>query len=454
MGTAKESKRMKMKLLRIKDNSILPKSDFSCVQSVVGKIADKTLSGLEKEGIFIFPEMVRDSLDIEEDQMILQSHNGFYRTSNVMGFVGYGNEQLVIDSRFSFGEKDYFFYYLLEKVMGFPNIVDMSINADRESLLLDLMVFLFPRYLKEALRKGPFKTYIWRQYNDSSVKGSIDIPRHIVENTPFVGDVAYNQREYSYDNDLTELVRHTIEFIRRKEYGKLLLASVKEEIALIVNATPTYEASHRQKIVFSNLKKTVRHAYYREYRNLQILCLLILRHQKHQISSGSRQIYGLLFDGAWLWEEYIYLLVTDLFYHPMNKAGIGGQRLFSKNRGLIYPDFISRSEENRVIADAKYKPVENIRNKDYLQVLAYMLRFSAQKGFYFYPSNKDGEQEHQLWVNKGSTYEENVEPRGDLCLVKHGLNIPECNGSYKEFSFEMEKAEKSFKSKLYAYINE
>ena len=47
-----------------------------------------------------------------------------------------------------------------------------------------------------------------------------------------------------------------------------------------------------------------------------------------------------------------------------------------------------------MIADAKYKPIDNIGNKDYLQVLAYMFRFDAKKGFYFYPEM--GEEERAL----------------------------------------------------------
>ena len=79
------------------------------------------------------------------------------------------------------------------------------------------------------------------------------------------------------------------------------------------------------------------------------------------------------------------MLIEDIFYHPMNKSGIGAQRLFDGNVGLIYPDFISRNSEMRMIADAKYKPIDNIGNRDYLQLLAYMFRFGAKAGYYLYP---------------------------------------------------------------------
>ena len=270
------------------------------------------------------------------------------------------------------------------------------------------------------------------------------VARHIEQNTPFTGNVAYSQREFSYDNNLMELVRHTIEFIKGKPYGNNLLIRVKDEVKLVIEATPRYEQYDRQKIVEANKKNAVRHAYFREYLALQRLCLLILQHQKHQIGSGSRQIYGILFDGAWLWEEYVSSLIDDVFFHPMNKGGTGAQRLFDGNVGLIYPDFISRDNETRIIADAKYKPIDNIGNKDYLQVLAYMFRFDAKAGYYLYPEAA-GTADRRLWMNKGSTYEANVAPRDDICLTKHGLKIPVDAENYEMFVFQMKVSEAEFR---------
>ena len=60
------------------------------------------------------------------------------------------------------------------------------------------------------MRKGLFKKYIRHNYNDGNVKGTIDVARHIEKNTPFTGNVAYSQWEFSFDNSLMELVRHAI----------------------------------------------------------------------------------------------------------------------------------------------------------------------------------------------------------------------------------------------------
>lgn len=432
-----------MKLLKIKDNSQLKKAAFSDISALTGKIADKTLDQLEREGVFVFPEYIDDAEDITRDQMILQSVNDSYRSGNVMGFIGCGNERLIIASRFSGEADDFFFQYLLDRVLDFPNLVDLETDANQDNRLFNFLLFLFPHYLKTAMRKGLFKKYIRHNYNDGNVKGTIDVARHIEKNTPFTGNVAYSQREFSFDNSLMELVRHAIEFIKRKPYGGKILIKVKDEVKLVVDATQGYEPYDRQRIIEQNKKNAVRHAYFREYLALQRLCLLILRHQKHQIGSGSKQIYGILFDGAWLWEEYVNSLIEDIFYHPMNKGGKGAQRLFEGNTGLIYPDFISRDNEARIIADAKYKPIENIGNRDYLQVLAYMFRFDAKVGFYLYPEAEDSD-DLKLRLNQGSTYESNVMPRDDISITKHGLKVPADAVDYDEFVAKMKSSEKEF----------
>ena len=430
--------------MKIKDNESREKEKFYQVKSIASCVSDKTLEQLEREGVFVFPEIMKDAEDITKNQMILQSCNDMYCTGNVMGFLGSGDERLVIESRFSRGDNDYFFQYLLEKVLDFPNFINLDTNANQEERMFHLLLFLFPHYLKVAARKGAFKTYINNKYNDGNVRGTIDIARHIKSNIPFVGDIAYNQREYSFDNYLMELIRHTIEHIKSKSYGYNLLNKVKDEVKLIIDATPEYRATDRRRVLEANRKNTIRHAYYHEYRDLQRLCILILQNQKHKFGDGQRKVYGILFDGAWLWEEYINSLISDMFYHPMNKSGTGAQRLFDGGIGLIYPDFIGRNQADRVIADAKYKPIDNIGNKDYLQVLAYMFRFDSKCGYYLYPDSTESGSKC-LMMNEGSTYERNVSARKDICITKLGLRVPSDAKDYKEFKEKIEVSEITFR---------
>ena len=131
----------------------------------------------------------------------------------------------------------------------------------------------------------------------------------------------------------------------------------------------------------------------------------------------------------------------------MNKSGKGAQCLFARNLGSIYPDFIGRDPENRIIADAKYKPLGNIGNKDYLQLLAYMFRFDAKTGYFLYPEAA-GQQDLRLRLNRGSTYEQDVAPRADIAVIKHGLKIPPDDGTYEDFGAKMRRNEADFLAAL------
>jgi len=429
-----------MKIPKVKDNTTYITSRFSCNQCIVSNILNKSLNQLDAEGLFIFPEAIKKVEDLTRDQMILQEFNGKYRTGNVMGFIGYGKERLIIQSRFCNDKEDYFLSYLLERVLNIPNIVSLDADTSSDKRLLNFLLFIFPKYLENAIRKGLYKQYIHKKYNDTNIKGKIDIPRHLTKNTPFIGSIAYSQRLFSYDNMLMELIRHTIEFIKSKSYGSIILSDIKEELKLIVNATQSYRTCDRQKIIEQNKKNPIRHAYFREYSALQRLCILILKSEKHDIGSGIQNSYGILFDGAWLWEEYINILLSSHFYHPKNKSKFGAQQLFSDGKGLIYPDFISKSTDPRLIVDAKYKPIENIRGRDYLQVLAYMYRFDVSKGYYIYPDS-EGQVPLVLNLNKGSTYENNVSVRDDVNIIKLGFKIPNKSADYDDFKMQIHESE-------------
>ena len=429
-----------MKIPKVKDNTTYITSRFSCNQCIVSNILNKSLNQLDAEGLFIFPEAIKKVEDLTRDQMILQEFNGKYRTGNVMGFIGYGKERLIIQSRFCNDKEDYFLSYLLERVLNIPNIVSLDADTSSDKRLLNFLLFIFPKYLENAIRKGLYKQYIHKKYNDTNIKGKIDIPRHLTKNTPFIGSIAYSQRLFSYDNMLMELIRHTIEFIKSKSYGSIILSDIKEELKLIVNATQSYRTCDRQKIIEQNKKNPIRHAYFREYSALQRLCILILKSEKHDIGSGIQNSYGILFDGAWLWEEYINILLSSHFYHPKNKSKFGAQQLFSDGKGLIYPDFISKSTDPRLIVDAKYKPIENIRGRDYLQVLAYMYRFDASKGYYIYPDS-EGQVPLVLNLNKGSTYENNVSARDDVNIIKLSFKIPNKSADYDDFKMQIHESE-------------
>ena len=192
--------------------------------------------------LLIFPDSLGLNGDKIGDSTIIDIHNNAISSGNLMGFVGCRDTRLRIYSRFDNGENDYFMHYLLEKVFS-VNMFDLKYSSDSESVF-DFVLFLFPYFLKKALSQGLYKEYVTRHNNDERFRGVIDIPRHIRMNIPYTGNVAYKTREHTSDNDLMELIRHTVEYIRTKSFGFSILSrdeDTKAYVSLVVDATPNYE---------------------------------------------------------------------------------------------------------------------------------------------------------------------------------------------------------------------
>ena len=411
-------------------------------------IADKTIAELcrENENLLIFPFSIETSDDRIGESSVMNILNTDdpdkvrISTGNVMGFIGVGNLQIKIKSRFDTGRDDFLLHYMLQKVLSF-NLFDLSHNNEQEDVF-DFIMFMFPYFLKSALRQGVYREYQNYRHNDANLKGTIDIGRHIARNIPFVGNIAYSTREYSHDNNMTELIRHTIEFMRTKKYGQSVLnidRETKENVNTIVERTPLYNKNDRSNIVNKNLRVKI-HPYYTEYHPLQTLCLQILRMEEVKYGESDNEVCGILFDGAWLWEEYVNTILSDIgFIHPENKLHKGGIYLFDDHSGVRYPDFY----KDDFVLDAKYKrlgsydKVSKVDRDDVHQVIAYINALHATRGGFVAPLEQKQEEVPTSRLKDSVSM-----------LSIYGIEISKTASSYADFCEKMKGMEIAFVKSL------
>ena len=403
-------------------------------------LLDRTIDNLSQEdSIFIFPNDLKNSPDLDKDQKILETVNQKIKTGNVIGFLGCGQERLTISSRFSSKSDDYFLHYLLQKVLNI-NLTSLDVVLSREERLYQLLIYLFPKYLEAAMRKGLYKEYQRFSHNDSHIKGVIDVVNHLKKNLPFTGNIAYTTREFTFDNPLMQLIRHTIEYIKnQKSLGRGIIDSNRENITEIIRVTPSYKLADRAKVIRRNQTKPLRHAYFREYRKLQELCLMILNREKHGLGYQEQKIHGILFDVAWLWEEYVHTLLPKDFRHPRNKEKKGGVSVFSGGKRKVYPDFYNR--ELKTVLDAKYKKLEltekGINRDDLFQLISYAYILQAEKAGLIFPSI---DQTVSSEIGKVVGY--------GVLLKKWSIQIPQKASSYNEFYEMLVISEKIFQNNI------
>ena len=400
-----------------------------------------------------------------------KSENSYeLKTGNIMGYVGVTNKngystQLTINSRFENGDNDFFLNYMLAKVCNL-NVVNLK-SSTGENDYHNLLIYLFPRMLNDALSQGLYKQYQLKKYNDANVKGPLDVTRHIRFNIPFAGKIAYNAHEYSYDNNVTQLIRHTIECIRCKESGSYILNSsdeTKQNVAKIMQATSSYKKFDLQKVLQKN-QKQISHPYFTKYRTLQILCKMILQNKFTSFGESKNKIYGILFDGAWLWEEYIATVLKEnnsLIEHKTSRDKLFVHDDEKRNQGII-PDFIRYVDKPHTasfIGDTKYQHIDSkgsYNRENYFQIITYMYRYSCKTGYLIFPYDKADKTDkaNEKVLNDKTNFIDEVDrkiidgiPREiatekhDSKIIELGLQIPQQEKTFSDFANAIEASEK------------
>lgn len=379
-------------------SEIFKTEETSGIHDDLSKIANKKIGELisRNENLLVFPSVINEYNDDLDSNHILNLLDETIYTNNVLGFVGCNNTELTISSRFHGNGNDYFLHYMLQKVFSI-NMFDLKHSSEKENIW-DFLIYLFPFLLKKALTQGLFKEYQKREYNNANVRGAIDVGRHIRKNLPFCGKITYQTREHSYDNNITQLIRHTIEHIRQHKFGGNILicnTDTQNAVLQIVNATRSYNRNHRIAIINRNIKPQ-NHPFFTEYKILQKICLQILRYDGLTYGKEKDKVYGLLFDGAWLWEEYLNIILQkEHFIHPRNKGKALQKKpihLFIGNSYKRFPDFYCNIKE--MVLDAKYKHLEHageIGRDDIHQIITYMYVLQSKSGGFIFPIKKSKE---------------------------------------------------------------
>lgn len=443
-----------MALLKLHDFASYQLDSLFCNNQEIVDIttlSSNTIGNLvsKNKNLLIFPEQLNNYADDISGKNICHLSDGKLITGDIVGFVGINNTSLLIKSRFTDIESgdDNFLQYMLAKVLSI-NLFDFQHTAKKDHIF-DFLIFLFPHYLRNALKSGVLQQYQTRYFNDCHMKGTVDIPRHIRYNIPFTGNIAYQQRNYSADNSITQLIRHTIENLKSFPLGRSILANgnIFDEISLINECTPTYNERDRLYVINSNLQP-IQHPYFINFKAIQKLCLRILQHEKIKYCGEDvNKIYGLLFSGAWLWEEYIGKVIKEDFEHFYRNKGKRWY-LFANNVQQIIPDYLSRNNDPPIVADAKYIPLDHSdsfsdRQKVtavYYKTIAYMYRFNSNKGLLIYPAGNNSESKLFIGEELGHIY-------------KLSLGIPRQDLSFKEFAGIMRSNENQLRDTIAGIIS-
>lgn len=334
-------------------------------------------------------------------------------TGNLMGVLSLRKDdkalKIQVQSRFDTGEKQYFLNYLLSRIceVSFAELVSSS-----DDVLWDmLLAFVFLWRFSQAAAVGLYKQYHRFEYNDLNFRGRLDLDRHLKRNYPLCDRIAYSRREITFDNPINHLLRHAAAKIEKK-WPSLLVSNhnAREQLLLLKQNTPSWIPGNIQRtLCHKDTLSELRHPYFAEYYEpLRRVARMLLMDESANVfdtpeNSGDTEISGVLFDGSWLWEEYLATVLCDknLAGGPFLHADTNNRKTaiftFRKENsgsvyGPLYPDFRRPGSNNAtfpqccdIILDAKYKRGDSIQSKDLHQVLCYMFLTGATQGGLIFP---------------------------------------------------------------------
>lgn len=444
--------KVKDSVLKLVDNS--PHSGWLPYEhlTTLALLGNRNLAELLADGLVLFCPadatslLPQDSADPIFTLEPIEDNRWCVRTSNLVGFLTCNGLTITIGSRFDPEEgASYFLPYLMARTLHIP-----PLELDWEQVsAYDLLPLLFPAALTRALGSGLFKQYQRVSTKGTCFKGSLAVAMHLKHNlaSGLVSGRAFGRKvtsvssQLSADNAVTQLIRHTIELIRSKPALAPLLAvnaSVVAAVRQIELATPSFRASALVSVVKANREPCSCPA----YRPLQQLCLKLLTAFAPSLSLSQEpdQVYGVLFDISYLWEEFLAtVLEPQGFEHPRNKAGVGALYLDRNQSFLAYPDFYRLSSEStlaepraNLVLDAKFKRYDTYApaRDDIVQMLMYLHVLKAPRALLLCPTQRtDPLVSHYEFCGLGGTV--------DVAF----LPIPAQAESFADFCAQMAQAE-------------
>ena len=440
------------------------------------ELSCKNLEQLQNDGVFVYslsPSLSnnRKKLTVLDAFVNTNSNDLTIYTHNLVGFICYKGLKLDISSRFTSADgadsNDFFLHYLMLKTNEF-NFIEQYYPFTKTDSALDFLPFIFTKFLTNALNQGLFKQYQRHHYNNSRPRGTIDIAAHLKLNMPFTGKIAYSTREFSYDNPITELIRHTIESIRNKPELRDLLyltRTTQEAVKQIEAATPSYSPNNLKQVLADNARP-LQHPFFTAYGPLQYLCKSILRNEMMRYANTTQQddeIYGVICDISYLWEEYLATLLTVKplnFIHPNNTTKARAIYLDKEHTFKNFPDFYlpanthSNNEDSdakqaaHLVVDAKYKRYaeRKVDPEDIRQIMVYMYAQKAPNALLISPMQADAK---NIDIIKPQCY--NLLGYGGNISVL-AMPIPQKAESFAGFCHAMAKAEQSLISALQGLV--
>lgn len=261
----------------------------------------------------------------------------------------------------------------------------------RSNSILELYFELFIAEVEYLVRTGLIKQYRRQSQNQTSLKGSLDFPRHLTKNLVHQERFFTNSSIYDQDHLWHQILSQTIDLIRLLSQN----SHIHSRIGALKLSFPDISP---QKISERSFDSLVYNRKTESYRTAMEIARLLLCNYHPDLKSGRNNVLALMFDMNILWESFIYHSLRKQFIREGSGWVVIAQRstAFWSSRACrtsLRPDILIETGKGcKFILDTKWKhPVDNKPSStDLQQLFAYSRFFDTNNTALVYPGTHKG----------------------------------------------------------------
>ncbi len=253
----------------------------------------------------------------------------------------------------------------------------------REEIIMklpEIMAMAFVKAAKDIIRKGLRKTYS-RKFTDTDLKGRI-IRKLLPRYTPFTGKLPMEVWNMSFNTKLNEILLATALYLRKHT----LSPKISEELSSLITFLSLLEIPQRQ--LSRRLVKEGKNALNRTniyYMPATDIAEILVSGIPESSQGNSPSFTGFIVDMAQLFEKATLTYLRSIYPRVEYQRKI---HIFEgAHTSSIRPDFILHTDEdNIIVADAKYREVEEEPSEILYQVITYMEALGTDTAHIYYPA--------------------------------------------------------------------
>ena len=308
------------------------------------------------------------------------------KTGLYIGFLNINGIKLYINS----GYNDTF----LKRMLNISNNISFDTgstssadvnNVSNNSLLENLVKYLFLVSFKSAYEFGLPKVMSKKQAKGLNTKGKIDFKNYVKEDIVKGTTFSYSYGSFIYVQEIIDILYNVFLkinkdfFVNTLDNGKQYIFQLKE----------LYSGRKDINNLFSskNIKKVLLNPLYSRYKKVLNYAKMILSNTTFlPDNSSGENISGILVDISELWEDYLVNIIKthmpNFNVFPQDTIDVAKGTFYERTN---YPDIVAESDDNLFIIDAKYKKMSfkgtDVDRADLHQIYSY--------GFNYYIRKKD-----------------------------------------------------------------